>query len=195
MFIARYKHIVPGGRIIASRLVALTIALSFIATLVPIAIASSNKSSTMPCCVGKDAGHCESGIPAQKVSLPEPEPMCGLTTPEAENDGNTIVAEPSHIEFHHSQSQTAESGLSNAETSSSQSAAESASLSQQCHTDCCACVSGLARNQRERGTAHANLRQSSPSKKLSYLEASPLLFLSDTDWEQTSPRGPPVSLL
>lgn len=195
MFVARYKHIVPSGRIIASRLVALTIALSFIATLVPIAIASSNKSGTMPCCVGKDAGHCESGIPAPKVSLPEPEPMCGITTPEAGNDGITIVAESSHQESPHSHGQTAESGLSNAETSASESAAESAWLGQECHTDCCACVSGLARNQRERGTVYTNFRQSSTSKKLSYLEASPLLFLSDTDWEQTSPRGPPVSLL
>jgi hypothetical protein len=195
MFIARYKHLVPTGRIIAGRLVALTIALSFIATLVPIAIASANKSGTMPCCVGKDAGHCESGIPAQKVSLPEPEPMCGLTTPEAGNDGITIVAESSHKESPHSHGQTAESGLSNAETSSSESAAESESLGQECHTDCCACVSGLARNQRERGTVYTNFRQSSTSKKLSYLEASPLLSLSDTDWEQTSPRGPPVSLL
>jgi hypothetical protein len=179
MFIARYKHIVPSGRIIANRLIALTITLSFIATLVPIAIASASKSSTMPCCVGKDAGHCESGIPAQKFSLPEPDPMCGLTTPEAENDGHTIVAEPSPKESHHSQGQTA----------------ESASLSQQCHTDCCACFGGLARNQRERGTAHTNSRQSWPSKKLSYLEASSLLFLSDIGWEQASPRGPPVTLL
>lgn len=195
MFIARYKHIVPTGRVIASRLVALTIILSFIATLAPIAIASASKSSTMPCCVGKDAGHCESEIPAQKVSLPEPEPMCGLANAEAENDANTIVAEPSHQESHHSPGQTAESGLSNAETSSSENAAQSAALSQQCHIDCCACVSGLTRNQRERGTANTNLRPSSPSKKLSYFEASPLLFLSATDWEQTSPRGPPVALL
>ena len=86
----------------ASRLVALAIALSFIATLVPIAIASANKSGTMPCCVGKDAGHCESGIPAKKVSVPEPEPMCGLDTATAENDGITIVAESSHNESHHS---------------------------------------------------------------------------------------------
>lgn len=195
MFIARYKHIVPTGRIIASRLVALTITLSFIAALVPIAIASANKASTMPCCLGKDAGHCESGIPAEKVSPPEPEPLCGLTPAVSEDAARTIVAEPSHRESHQSQSQKAESGLSNAEPSSSESAAESASLSQQCHTDCCACVSGLARNQRERGTPHTNLRQSSPSKKLSYLEANSLLFLSDTGWEQASPRGPPVTLL
>jgi hypothetical protein len=195
MFIARCKHIVPGGRLIASRLVALTITLSFIATLVPIAIASTNKSSTMPCCVGKDAGHCESGIPAQKVSLPEPEPMCGLTTPPAENDGITIIAEPSHKESHHSLSQTAESGLSNAETSSSQSAAESITLSQPCHTDCCACVSGLARNMRERGTTHSNLLRTLPSRNLAYLEAKVNLFLSNRGWEQTSSRGPPLSLL
>lgn len=193
MFIARYKQFVPRGRKIASRFVALTITLSFIATLLPVAIASTNKSNTMPCCVGKEAGHCESGIPAPKVSLPETEPMCGLTTPASEDDGITIVAEPSHNL--HLKSQTAESGLLNAETTSSQNAAESVALSQPCHTDCCACVSGLARNMRERDTAQTNLRQGSPSKSLSRFEGSPLLFLSNTAWEQTSPRGPPVSLL
>lgn len=193
MFIARYKQLVPPGRIIASRLVALTITLSFLATLVPVAIASVSKSSTMPCCVGKDAGHCESGIPAQKTPPAETEPMCGLDTATAEDDGITIVAEPSSKESHHSYK--AESGLSNAESTSSERAAESASLSQPCHTDCCACVSGLARNLRERGTSHTNFRQSSTSKNLSRFEVSPLLFSSNDNWEQTSPRGPPIVLL
>ena len=189
MFIARYKQLVPIGRII----VAITIALSFITTVVSIAGASANKSSTMPCCVGKEAAHCESGIPAKKISLPETEPMCGLTPPEPVDDGITIVAEPSHSK--HSQSQTAESGLSNAETSSSEHAAESLSLSQPCHTDCCACVSGLARNLRERGTPQTTIRQSSSARNLSPFEATPLLFSANGNWEQTSPRGPPVSLL
>lgn len=193
MFIARYKRFVPRGRRIANRLVALTIMLSFIAMLVPIAIASANKSNTMPCCVGKEAGHCESEIPAPKISVPETEPMCGLSTAAPEDDGITIVAESTHSR--HSQGQTAESGLSNAETSSSERAAESHSLGQTCHTDCCACVSGLARNMRERGAAQTNLRHSTPSKSLSRFEDHLLLFLSNENWEQTSPRGPPITLL
>jgi hypothetical protein len=88
--------------------------LSFIATLVPIASVSVNKSSAMPCCVGKAVGHCDSGIPAAKVPEPEPEPMCGLKTAVSEDDGITIVAEPAHTESHHSPnsllSQTAEFG-------------------------------------------------------------------------------------
>lgn len=192
MFIARYKQIVPSGRKIASRFVALTIVLSFIAMLLPIAIASANKSSTMPCCVGKEAGHCDSGIPAPKVSLPETEPMCGLTTAASEDDGITIVAKPSHP--HHSQSQTAESGL-NAEQSSSESAAESITNSQPCNTDCCACVSGLARNMRDRGPAQMDLRHSLTARNLSRFEESPRLFSSNGNWEKTSPRGPPTALL
>lgn len=194
MFIARYKHLVPSGRVIANRLVALTVTLSFIATLVPVAIASASKSSTMPCCVGKEAGHCESEIPAQKISLPEPEPMCGLDNAAAEDDGITIVAESPRNESHHSHSQNAEVGLSNAESSSS-SAAESVTLSQPCHTDCCACVSGLARNLRERATPHANFRQGSTSRNLSRFEVSAPFSFSNGTWEQTIPRGPPIALL
>ena len=183
------------GAKLLNRLIALTISLSFIATLAPIAIASANKSNTMPCCVGKEAGHCESEIPAKKIPPAETEPMCGLDTAASEDEGITIVAEPSQKESHHSHSQNAEFGLTHAETTSSESAAESATLSQPCHTDCCACVSGLARNLRDRGTPHTNFRQGSASRNLSRFEGSPLLFLSNGTWEQTSPRGPPIALL
>lgn len=192
-FFPAEKLLRTSRREIARGIVAFTIALSFIATLAPIASAAASKSNTMPCCVGKEAGHCDSGIPAPKVSLPETEPMCGLTTAESEDDGITVVAEPSHT--HQSQSQTAESGFANAETSSSNNAAESVSLSQPCHTDCCACVSGLARNMRERGTPLTNLRQATPTRSLSRFEVRPLLSSSNDNWEQTSPRGPPLSLL
>src|SRR6185369_1583687 len=112
MFIERYKQKV------ARPFVAITIALSFIATLIPVASASLTKSRTMACCVGK-AGHCDSGITAKKVRIPKSEPMCGLHGAEMEDDGLTIVAPPV-IKSQHSPSHTAE-------TTSSQPAAESAS--------------------------------------------------------------------
>ncbi len=125
--------------------VCLTVALSFFATLVPIAGASSN--NTMPCCVGKDEGHCDSGIPAKKVHPPTSEPMCGLDNSELADDAITIVAEPSHNESHHSLSQTAETTLH---------AAESTSVSKSCQMECGACAASSSRQQkRERGIPQA----------------------------------------
>jgi len=172
------------GREMATRFVAIAIALSFIATLLPIANASLNKSSAMPCCVGKEAGHCDSGIAAKK---PQPkEPMCGLHTDVAEDDGITIVAEPSHTE-HHEVTNTSAS-------SSSQPAAESASLSEPCQMDCGACTTSSARQQkRDRGIAQAETRYASTATVVSHPENLPE-FLSSNDYRaQINPRGPPSS--
>ena len=107
MFIARYKQFVLTGRTIASRLIAITIATSFLAVLLPIAVASA--TNTMACCIGKTAGHCESGIAAEKVPEPEPEPMCGLTNPHEDDDEITIVAESAKNHPHQS-AETSSSG-------------------------------------------------------------------------------------
>ena len=150
-----------------------------------IANASLNMASTMPCCVGKAAGHCESGIAAKKVPPPKSEPMCGLHGAEMENDGITIVAEPV-AESPHSHSQTAES-------TSSQPAAESASLGQPCHMDCASCAASATRQQkRERSIVLSNTYQAtSPTTSSKYEDKSD--FFSSTDnWPQTDPRGPPA---
>jgi hypothetical protein len=182
MFIHRYKQLVPTGRTIASRLIAITIAMSFLAMLLPIAIASA--TNTMACCIGKTAGHCESGIAAEKVPEPEPEPMCGSSNPHAEDDGITIVAEPAKHNSHHS-----------AETSSSP-AAETASLSRPCEMDCCACaVASSRRQRRDDSAAEFIARLLSPSTTASQFESVSLSFSSNEDWKQTSPRGPPAFLL
>lgn len=191
MFIGSYKQLVTLRRKVASPIVAITIALSFVATLLPVASASLTKSNTMACCVGK-AGHCDSGIAAKKVPAPKSEPMCGLHGAELEEDGITIVAqpvaEPSHAESQHSHSHTAE-------TNSSQPAAESASLSQPCHMDCASCAAGASRQQkRERNTVQPTTYQKASLTTLSFVEDEPLLFLSNGDWEHITPRGPPVSL-
>lgn len=183
MFIARYKHFVSTGRTLASRLIALTIAMSFLAMLLPIAVASAN--NTMACCIGKTAGHCESGIAAEKVPEPEPEPMCGLTNPHGEDDGITIVAEPVKNDSHHS-----------AETSSSHPAAENNSVSRPCEMDCCACaVASSRRQKRDDSPAEFIARLLSSSSTASQFESVSLSVSSNSDWKQTSPRGPPVSLL
>ena len=183
MFIAPYKHFVPTGRRLASRLIAITIAMSFLAMLLPIAIASAN--NTKACCLGKEAGHCESGIAAETVPEPEPEPMCGLTDPHADDDEITIVAEPVKHDSHHS-----------AETSSSFPAAESRSVGRPCEMDCCACaVASSRRQKRDDASAEFIARLLSPSTKPRQFESASLSFSSNADWKQTSPRGPPASLL
>src|ERR687891_1680513 len=93
------------------------VALSFIAPLLPIASASSD--STMPCCAGK-AGHCDSGIAPKQVLPPTSEPMCGLKEATMEDDGITIVAQPSDTQSQHPHSHTASSP---AESNSSHAAA------------------------------------------------------------------------
>ena len=173
------KRIANGIRF----LLCLLVVLSFTAPLIPIVSAAS--ASTMPCCADK-AGHCDSGIAPKQVLPPTSEPMCGLKEATMEDDGITIVAQPSQTESpQHSHSHTAE-------TDSSQPAAESASLSEPCQMDCGACLASSIRTQkRERALAHdIALRISSltTSARFNYLS---LLIPSNDDWKQTSPRGPP----
>lgn len=183
----RYRHLVPTGRRQLSVSIAITIALSFIATLIPVASAALTKSSTMACCVGK-AGHCDSGLAAKKAPPPKSEPMCGLHGAEMEEDGITIVAEPSHAESQHSHSQVAE-------TNSSQPSAESTSLSQPCHMNCASCAIGATRqHKRERNTLQPTTYQNASSTTVSFDEDQPLLFSSNDEWEHVIPRGPPLSL-
>jgi len=148
-----------------------------------IANAALNQANTMPCCVGK-AGHCDSGIAAKKVPPPKSEPMCGLHGAEMENDGITIVAEPV-VESPHSHNHTAE-------TNSSYPGAESSSLGQPCHMDCASCAASATRQQkRERTLVQAIRQQTSSVTTQSLYEEQALLFSSNENWKQASPRGPP----
>ena len=176
---ATITHI--SRRRLSTLLLCVVIGLSLMAPLVSIAAAGAN---TMPCCAGK-AGHCDSGIAPKQVLPPTSEPMCGLKEAATEDDGITIVAEPSTHSHNHS-----------AEHSSSSPAAESPSLGQPCRMDCGACLAGLNRQQkRERGVVHTfALGSLSPvtSDRAEYLSSA---FSSNTDWNSTSPRGPPATLL
>jgi hypothetical protein len=178
-------------RLCVEKLIAIAIALSFFAILVPISSASSDRANAMACCVDKAAGHCDSGIPAKKTPPPAPEPMCGLDNSELENDAITIVAKPSHDESHNSLSQTVET---NAE--STLDTAESTSVSKPCQMECGACTASASRQQRrERGIVQPATDHNSSLVAYSRFENQPFFYLSDEDWEQTSPRGPPADLL
>lgn len=181
MSVARRRQVVR----LASRFVAIAITLSFVATLLPIADSSAN-AELMACCIGKTAGHCESGLNVEKAPQLAPEPMCGMETHTSDDDEITIVAEPSDNESHHSFHPDGES-------TSSRLAAESFTLSQPCHSDCCACV-GSARQQRQ-PIAQTIARYGSPFDERSRFNSHPHFFSSNTNWEQTSPRGPPVNFL
>ena len=178
MSIDCYKYIVPTGRRLG-RFVAIAIALSFFATLLPIAGASADKSN-MPCCAGK-AGHCESGLIARKP-LPPKEPMCGLHTDTVEDDGITIVAEPSHTETRKV-----------SDSSATQPAAQSASVNQPCHMDCGACLAGSRPQQRDRGIAPAETCYVSRLTIVLRSENLPRSSSSNNEWAPISPRGPPTS--
>ena len=180
MFLARYKHFVSSGRGIASRLLAITIALSLFAMWAPIASVSADDSGVMACCIGKDADHCDSGLTGHKPpSPPEPEPMCGMTP--AKPDAITTVAERS----------TEADVESNATV-------EPVSLSKPCPMDCGACTAG---------TLTAQSRRSKDSGWLcswEYRGPPSLLRFSRPDWELSTnasvwrrssvPRGPPFFL-
>lgn len=158
------------------------VSLSFFAALAPI---GSTANDTMPCCAGQ-AGHCDSGIPAAKIT-PPPEPMCGLDNSAIEDDGITIVAEPSHKQPHDFFSQTAET---------TSHAAESNSLSKPCQMECGTCATSSTRQQRrERGVLHPATYHNPSVTVHSRFQSQPLSFSSNEDWEQTSPRGPPADLL
>lgn len=167
------------------RFLCLFVALSFLSALVPIASAALDKSSTMPCCAGKAAGHCDSGIAPKPVARRFSEPMCGLDNAESANDGITIVAEPSKEESHHSHSQTADK---------SSPAAESLSPSHPCPMDCGACMASSQRHQRRERSVLQPIAYHIPSLNIdSNYENHPFSFSSNENWDRISPRGPPAS--
>ena len=163
---------------IARRFVAIIVALSFLVMLVPISTALASNPGSMPCCIGKSAGHCDSGLSARKRRQPKPEPMCGLK-PTRINDDITIVAESS----------------ADAESQdSSTPALGSASLSKPCPMDCGACAGRSARQQKREKSAHSSSPHNPPSTILWKLEARSTTLASNDDFERPSSRGPPISL-
>lgn len=153
--------------LIAGRLLACLIALSFLAILVPIGTASAEQQTLMACCVGKKAGHCDSGLSSKK-SAPQ-------------HDHNTIVAETDETGSHDSSLRTA---------------AESTAVRNPCNPECCGAISTVRPQQkRERGTAQAKVRYQTPAAIFVATDNTPLPVSASGYLSQISPRGPPAVLL
>jgi hypothetical protein len=179
-----HRHLVPLGRKLPQLVVAIAIALSFIATWSPLAGASSGENETMACCAGKAAGHCDVNLSVKKPPKSATEPMCGLHDAEPADDGITIIAEPSPTESHHSHARTPES--------SSSSAVKSASLKHPCHMDCGACMVASNRQQaRDRGIGQPTVFQNVSLTRGTYYQNESFLFSANENWSQINPRGPP----
>ncbi|HEX2272058.1 MAG TPA: hypothetical protein VHH35_21125 [Pyrinomonadaceae bacterium] len=162
---------------LASWSLLLVIISSFAATFLP--LITSAEESTMACCVGKTEGHCDSGLTAPKAPQPEPEPMCGMTSPAVLNpDEVTSVAEPVHTHE------------SSATSSSTSPAAESNTVEQQCQMDCGACTTATSRHKRDSLALQRIAHRTQTTTTVRFEESKPL-FSSNDDWTQISPRGPP----
>ena len=183
MFVARYKHRIPSSREIASRFIAILVAVSFFAMWVPITSASRDKSGVMACCIGKEAGHCHAKLTGHRPPPPpKPEPMCGLTS--ATLDAITIVAKPS------TQSHTSRHSAE----SSSQAGVESASLNRPCPMNCGVCTGNTSRLQkRQKDATQARTFHSSAFGAITRFENLSHAFVSNESWTNINPRGPPVT--
>lgn len=167
---------------VASRLLVAIVALSFFATLLSIG-AAADASGTMPCCVGKTEGHCDSGLLTPKPPEPDPEPMCGLTSPV--KAAGVVVADKADTE----------SQVSHHSSSSTIPAIESPAVEQQCQMECGACATATSRHKREKSVILARTAHIAPSITIERRDDTTILFSSNRNWTPTSPRGPPASLL
>lgn len=170
MSIVSLKHRVSPGRDIARRLVAISVALSFFAVFVPVVSASWNTASVMACCIGMEAGHCDSGLLAHEPPPPPAsEPMCGLTSPDS------ITVAETHAD------------------PDSEPGAELASLSEPCQMDCGACTASTSRLQRQKDVVNARTFQSSAPGAITRFENLSPVFYSNQRWTRINPRGPPAT--
>jgi hypothetical protein len=153
---------------LVTRLLAVFILSSFAVTLIPIV---SSAEDSMPCCVGKAEGHCDSGLMAPKPPPTVTEPMCGLTP------------------VHSQSSRIAETTSPNAESNSSQFSAES--ISEDCQMDCGACATVTSRQKRQKDLILARITYQTPSSTIPHFDNTTSFYSSNENWTRINPRGPP----
>ena len=159
-----------------SRFFVLFILSSFALTLLPIATTSADHSS-MPCCVGKEEGHCDSGLLTPKPPPPVTEPMCGLPS------------------LHSQSSRIAETASTHADAESNTSQVSAAeSISEPCHMDCGACATVTTRNKRQKSLIHARITLHAPAITAAVFDNSISFYSSNENWTRINPRGPPATV-
>jgi hypothetical protein len=144
-----------------SRFLALLIISSFAVAVLPI---DTSAEESMPCCAGKSAEHCDSGLTAPKPRPVITEPMCGLTwsPPSA---GVKPVTDPVAV--------------------------ESTAVEQDCEMDCGACAAVASRHKQkdlvaERTTYHT------PAPLTARFAGITPFYSSNENWTRINPRGPPA---
>jgi len=156
-----------------SRFLAVFILSSLAVTLLPI-VSTSAEQSSMPCCAGKSAEHCDAGVTAPKPRPVITEPMCGLEsigltwTPPSNEATVTLVADPVAI--------------------------ESASIEQDCQMDCGACATVPSRHKRQKSLTQARAAHHTPSTTTLHVENVTSAYSSNENWTRINPRGPPAVL-
>ena len=148
---------------VVSRFLALLILTSFALTLLP--IVSTSAEHSMPCCAGKSAEHCDSGLTSPKPRPVITEPMCGLP-----------AAQPPSVEA----------------PTTNPIAIESVAIEQECQMDCGACATVTSRSKRQKGLVHARLSLAAPATSSSHFDTSTFVYSSNENWTQINPRGPPA---
>lgn len=167
-----------------SRCLAVFILCSFAVTLLPITTAA--EKSSMPCCVGKAEGHCDSGLSAPQAPPVVTEPMCGLTSGVSPVTVATalVKTQSPHSAHHHRAEQTSR----NAE---SQTSLTAESVSEPCRMDCSACTAAAVRQQKRQKALVQATHSQSPFTTTSRDLSLPLFFSANENWTQINPRGPP----
>ena len=160
-----------------SRFLALLILSSFLITVLPLGGTSAEESS-MPCCVGKEEGHCDSGLITPKPAPPPvTEPMCGVPSVPGQS---SRLAETT-------------SSHADAESNTSQvSAAES--ISKTCRMDCGACATVTTRNKRQKSLIHSRITLHAQAISAAAFYNSKPFYSSNENWTRINPRGPPSIL-
>lgn len=161
-----------------SRFLVLFILSSFAVTLLPIATTWADHSS-MPCCAGKEEGHCDSGLLTPKPPPPPVnEPMCGLTPLHSQTSrvAETTTSPHADVEANASQVSTAES------------------ISEPCQMDCGACATVTTRNKRQKSLILARIALHAPTTTAAVFDNSTSFYSSNENWTRINPRGPPATL-
>ena len=149
-----------------SRFVAVIILSSFAVAQLPI-VSTSAEESSMPCCAGKSAEHCDSGLTAPKPRPVITEPMCGLdwTPPSADVQS---VTDPVAI--------------------------DAASVEEECQMDCGACATITSRHKRQKSVITARATYVAPATITTRFTNSTVFHSSNENWTRINPRGPPASV-
>ena len=166
-----------------SRFLAVFILSSFLVTLLP--IVSTSAEDSMPCCVGKAEGHCDSGLQTPKPPPTVTEPMCGL----ASIDGQSRVHSQSGV--HDQTSRVAETTSTQADAESNSAGVTADSVSKPCQMDCGACATVTSGHKRQKDLILARITGQTPSTVVTHFNNSTIVYSSNENWTRINPRGPP----